>query len=73
MRGFTDGDGRPWDAMVGRESWGTLVLLFSPRGEGGNRTLPLAAETVRQAEAELAALSDEALRARLAESQPWTG
>lgn len=73
MRGFTDAEGRAWDAMVGRESWGALVLLFSPRGEGGNRTLPLAAETVRQAEAHLAALTDDELRAALADSQPWTG
>jgi hypothetical protein len=73
VRGFTDGGGRAWDAMVGRESWGALVLLFSPRGEGGNRTLPLPAETVREAEAALATLTDDELRARLADSQPWTG
>ena len=71
MRSFTDGEGRQWDVTVGRESWGNLVLLFSPRRGNDNRTLLVAAETSRQAEAELAALSEEELRARLDGSTPW--
>lgn len=71
MRSFTDGEGREWDVTVGRQSWGNLVLLFSPRRGTDNRTLLLAAETARQAEAELAGLSAEDLRARLDASQPW--
>ena len=31
MRLFTDGDGNPWDVVVGRESYGTVVALFLPR------------------------------------------
>jgi hypothetical protein len=71
MRIIEDGEGRSWDVMVGRGSWGSLVLLFSLRGANENRTADLASETVRQAEQELAALSDDEVRARLADSKPW--
>jgi hypothetical protein len=73
MRSFTDDQGRTWDAVPGRESWGTVVLLLSPRTGSGARVAPLASETVREAEQELAAMTEEALRARLAESRPWEG
>ncbi len=71
MRIVEDAEGRSWDVMVGRGSWGSLVLLFSLRGANENRTADLASETVRQAEQELAALSDDEVRARLADSKPW--
>jgi len=71
MRIVEDAEGRSWDVMVGRGSWGSLVLLFSLRGANENRTADLASETVRQAEQELAALSDDEVRARLADSRPW--
>ena len=71
MRIFEDAEGRSWDAMLGRGSWGSLVLLFSLRGDNENRTADLAAETVRQAEQEVAGLSDDELRERLADSKPW--
>ena len=71
MRIVEDADGRSWDVMVGRASWGSLVLLFSLRGASENRTADLASETVRQAEQELSALSDDEVRARLADSKPW--
>ena len=73
MRIVQDGEGRSWDVLVGRGSWGSLVILFSLRGANENRTADLASETVRQAEQEVAALSDEELRERLAESKPWEG
>ena len=73
MRVVQDAVGRSWDVMVGRGSWGSLVLLFSLRGENENRTADLAAETVRQAEQEVAALSDDEVRERLAGSKPWDG
>ncbi|HEY0035705.1 MAG TPA: hypothetical protein VGB66_03405 [Longimicrobium sp.] len=73
MRIVQDGQGRTWDVLVGRGSWGSLVILFSLRGDNQNRTADLASETVRQAEQEVAALSDDELRARLAESKPWEG
>ncbi|HEV2146222.1 MAG TPA: hypothetical protein VGR37_02265 [Longimicrobiaceae bacterium] len=73
MRSFTDAEGRTWDVVPGRESWGTVVLLFSPRQGSGARTAPLASETVRDADQELAEMTEEALRERLAESRPWEG
>ncbi|HEX8211890.1 MAG TPA: hypothetical protein VF584_17065 [Longimicrobium sp.] len=71
MRIIEDAEGRSWDVMVGRGSWGSLVLLFSLRGDTENRTADIASETVRQAEQELSALSDDEVRARLADSKPW--
>jgi hypothetical protein len=73
MRVFEDAGGHVWDVMVGRGSWGSLVILFSLRGDNENRTADLTAETARQAEQELAALSDDELRERLAGSKPWEG
>lgn len=70
MRRFTDG-GQPYDVVVGHESWGTFVLLFTPSHGGETRKSVLAAETARAAETELDALSDDELRTRLAESGPW--
>jgi len=32
VRRFEGTDGRAWDVVVGRESWGTLVALFVPIG-----------------------------------------
>ena len=71
MRVIEDAEGRSWDVVVGRGSWGSLVILFSLRGPNENRTFDLASETVRQAEQELAALTDDELRERLAGSKPW--
>lgn len=73
MRSFTDDAGRGWDATVGRESWGIVVLLFSLRSGHDLRVAPLASETVRDAERELAEMPEEGLRERLAASRPWEG
>lgn len=73
MRTVTDERGRAWDVAIGRGSYGTALLMFSLRTDNENRTSLLASETVRDAERELAALSEEALRQHLAESQPWEG
>ncbi len=32
VREFVDDEGRQWDVVVGRESWGSLFALFIPRG-----------------------------------------
>jgi hypothetical protein len=71
VRRFTDDAGAAWEALVGKESFGTLVILFTPRAGGEPRKSILAAERPDDAERELDALSDDALRARLAESAPW--
>jgi hypothetical protein len=71
MRIFTDESGNRWDVVLGKESFGTLVLLFSQRNGGDVRKSILASETVMDAEAELGTLSDDDLRARLREAEPW--
>ena len=72
MRSFQDDAGATWQVMLGKESWGTLVLLFTPLAGGDARTSILAAETMFDATAELDALTDDDLRARLIDSRPWT-
>ena len=71
MRSFTDENGARWEVFLGKASWGTLILLFSPVGGGGTRASIMHAETAFTANAELDALSDDDLRARLRDSQPW--
>jgi hypothetical protein len=72
MRSFVDDAGRRWQVMLGKESWGTLVLLFTRTDDVETRTSVLSAETMLAANAELDAMSDDDLRARLHDSKPWT-
>jgi hypothetical protein len=72
MRAFLDDRGERWQVVLGKESWGTLVLLFSPDAGGEARTSILSSETMRDATAELDAMTDDDLRARLRESRQWT-
>lgn len=72
MRAFVDDRGQRWQVVLGKESWGTLVLLFSPDAGGETRTSILSSETMRDASAELDAMTDDELRARLRDSRPWT-
>jgi hypothetical protein len=72
MRAFIDAQGQRWQVVLGKESWGTLVLLFSPDAGGESRTSVLSSETMLAASAELDAMSDDDLRARLLDSRPWT-
>ena len=71
MRRFSSRDGALWDAVVGHESWGTFVVLFTPVAGGDARKFILAEETALAAETELGAISDEDLRALLDASNPW--
>lgn len=71
MRRFTDPDGNQWDAAIGRESWGTFVILFTPRSGGGIRKTTIAAETMLDAQQEMDGLADAELHQHLARSQPW--
>jgi hypothetical protein len=64
MRRFRDPEGRPWDAVVGRESWGSLYVVFVPAGIG--RTDPVRQALLQsagydQAHHELAEMGEEAL------------
>ena len=71
MRAFDDETGRRWQVVLGKESWGTLVLLFSPVVGEAVRKVVIAAETLLAAHAELDAMSDETLRMQLASASPW--
>lgn len=71
MRRFSMVDGALWDAVIGHESWGTFVVLFTPSAGGDARKYTLAAESALAAETELGAKSDDELRALLDESSPW--
>lgn len=65
MRRFTDNGGAEWDVVLGRESWGMLLALFVPRGEGPVRQTPLMASGYDAASHELNELDDAALQALL--------
>jgi hypothetical protein len=71
VRSFTDAAGARWEVFLGKASWGTLILLFSRIGGGETRASILHAETTFAANAELDAMSDDDLRVRLRDSQPW--
>ena len=71
MRSFFDDVGGAWQVTLGKESWGTLVLLFTPESGGEARTSVLSSETMFDASTEMDALDDDALRARLRDSRPW--
>lgn len=71
MRRFSTADGIPWDAILGHESWGTFVVLFTPADGGSVRKVVLGAETAMAAEAELDALGEDDLRELLTNSSPW--
>jgi hypothetical protein len=76
VRSFLDDAGRRWEVVLGKASWGTLVLIFSPldgtlTAGGDARTSVLTAETSFDANAELDALTDDVLRERLRDSRPW--
>lgn len=73
MRRFSDADGRLWDAVVGRESWGTLYALFVPAGPGHDapvRQALLQSVGYDQAMRELELLDDDALRALFRGAEP---
>lgn len=79
MRTFRDEQGREWDVVAGRESWGSIVALFIPRN-GGAAKPDDGSSTIRQARLqssgyeegnrELARCSDEDLQELLDRSVP---
>jgi hypothetical protein len=71
MRRFLSEDRALWDAVIGHESWGTFVVLFTPVAGGAARKVILSAETALAAETELDAKTDDELRRMLVESNPW--
>jgi len=71
MREFHDTDGRHWQAAPLYASYGQMLLVFSRLDGGEILHKQMAADTLPQAEDELAALDDDALRAWLQDAQPW--
>ena len=67
MERFTDRDGREWDVVLGRESWGASVALFVPRTAAGMaiRQTALSASSHDAAARELSSLDRAALQALL--------
>lgn len=82
MRSFSDGTGRKWDVVAGRESWGAVFAIFIPsahEGDGddagaipGIRQTPLQGTGYVEATARLEELSEADLRAMLDRSEPKT-
>ena len=71
MRRFTDAEGRAWEAVLGRESWGVLFAIFVPVKSGpAVRQTALPAEAVERATADLADLGEDELRSLFERSQP---
>jgi hypothetical protein len=69
MRRFPGPDGRVWEVVVGRESWGVFVALFIPV-EGGQpvRQTTLLASGYEEASTELERLDEAGLCDLLARS-----
>jgi hypothetical protein len=61
MKRYVDEQGREWDVVLGRESWGTLLALFVPRSGGTARQATLHASDYNAAQQELDALDEPAL------------
>jgi hypothetical protein len=71
MRSFDDSQGNRWEAALLGASYGNILLVFSPPEGHGIRQQLLPAENQEEADAYLAALSDDQLRTLLAEAEPW--
>lgn len=71
VRTFDDSQGRGWQAALLEASYGNIALVFSPLRGDGLRQLVMQAETLPEAEAQLAALDTAGLCALLQEAQPW--
>jgi hypothetical protein len=71
MRRFIDEDGRGWEVIIGRESWGGMVALFVPQG-GDVLQKALTADSHAEAQAMLDGATEDELRALLAQAQPRT-
>jgi hypothetical protein len=70
MRCFQDAEGRGWEAVVGRESWGAFFAIFVPAANGEVRQTQVEAVTWSDAERELDAMDDRGLHELLGRSSP---
>ncbi|HEX7385816.1 MAG TPA: hypothetical protein VF285_00890 [Castellaniella sp.] len=69
---LTDSLGQAWQAALLDASYGSVALLFSPLRGSDIRCYEMPADTMAQAEAQLAAMTEADLLGLLAEAQPWT-
>jgi hypothetical protein len=71
VRAFISRDGTDWDVVVGRESWGTLVVMFIPRsGDARPRQTVLESGSAEEALSELRAMTDSELQDLLDKAGP---
>ena len=72
MRSYTDPEGRRWDIIVGRESFGALMALFVPAAgnDAPARQSMLAAESHLGADEELDTMEPAALDGLFERSEP---
>jgi hypothetical protein len=72
VRRHVDRQGRAWDVLLGRESFGAFVALFVPAGENPAppRQAHLRADSQAAGDTELDALSTEELDELLEGSEP---
>jgi len=70
VRTIEDKNGRVWDVAVTAASYGMHYLVFAARAQHDIRQTPMTASTLFDAERELAALTEEELRASLASAIP---
>ncbi len=72
MRTIVDQNGRLWDVVTGRESYGVRVLLYCSRDGNAVRKSALDSTSSLFAENEFQLLSDYELRQRLAHAEIWS-
>ncbi len=65
MRSIEDRAGVTWDVAVGKESYGSMVLFFSRRGDDEVRRATIEANSRLEAERMLYAFDLESLRSKL--------
>ena len=71
MRTFTDKQGHLWDVAIGKESYGTFLLIFSQRDHREIRKMQLSCSTPLDAADELTSLTLDDLLTNLAASESW--
>ena len=68
---FEDDDGRTWEIVVGRESWGGFFALFVPAGDDGEiRQAPVDADDHAEASRRIEGLGRAGWLRLLKESRP---
>lgn len=70
MRRFTDAEGKVWEVVVGRASWGAHAALFVPVGhDAAVRQRDLSASSMAEAMKQIGELDDPTLQRLLGEAK----